>query len=678
MLRAAVAVAVALLPLAAAPAAAEEAPVGVLIESVSPAIPTAKDTLTLTGRIANTGTADIILPRVQLRLFPTQLSSREEVSAVLAGVDGLVGEPVPDTVVELGDALAPGQQAEFTLRVPVADLPLPTDLAGVYALHVEALAGDLSIGQAGTTFPWFPPDAQIRPSRVAWLWPITQRPAVAGDDLVLDPALPGEFTAGGRLGRLVATGRRYDVSWLIDTSTWQTARSLADGYRLPTGDGERPGDQTDAARQFATAVEQILGSGPTSTTQFAHADADALQREGLGRFVTRSTALPRLLTDQVAADPLEVFDAPSGSSDTTTLATVVDSGVRDLLLADRVFPPDPPLPYTASGVTPVTVGSTRATGLLTDQELSRVLQRPLTTAADRSRAKQEFLSQTALITLELPMEPRSIVVAPPSLWDPPPAWLDRLMHAVSRAPWLRLTPLAAVTRATAAPRLDTGYSELARRRELPRDYVRRIGELDDELNRLATIVVDPAGYGETYSLALLRATSALWRNDPAAREAFLTAVAAQIEEQRHKVRVVSSGTVTLAGDTGSVPLTIANDLDRPVTVGVELATDNPVMLEYTPHEPLRIDAQEKAGIEIPVRVVGSQPVPVAVVLTDSEGRVYDRSAQIELRSTASSRVATAVAVVGGVALVILVALNLIRRRHRSQHEAPPAEDHAHV
>lgn len=658
-------------------AAAEEVQASVLIESVSPAIPTDKDDLRVSGRVANTGTADIVLPRVQLLLVPAQLSSRGEVSAVMAGVGDAATVAVPDSLIDLGEALAAGQQATFDITVPVADLNLPTDLAGVYAAYVQVLSGDVPLGQSGTTFPWFPPDAEIRPSRLAWLWPITQRPAVGGDDLVVDPALPTEFTSNGRLGRLLATGRRYDVAWLIDTATWQTARALSDGYRVAGPDGPRPGDQTDAAGQFAAAVSDILTANPAAVPQYGHLDSDAMQRDGLDQFVTRAGTLPRLFADQAAADPLEVFDAPGGSSDAVTLQTIADGGVRNLLLADRVFPPDPPLPYTPSGVTPLTVGSTQVTGLLTDRTLDRVLQLPLTTAADRSRAKQEFLAQTALITLERPTEPRSVIVAPPSLWNPPQAWLQRLMRATTTAPWVRLTDLTRVARATPVPRVDTGYSDLARRRELPRDYVQRIGELDSELTRLSDIVIDPAGYGESLSLALLRAGSALWRGDAAGRTVFLDTVAAQIQEQKRKVRVLSSGTVTLAGDTGSLPLTIANDLDRPVEVGIRLATENPITLQYSAPDPVRIDAQEKTGIEIPVKVVGSQPTNVSVVLTDAAGNTYDDSARIELRSTASSRIAIIVTVVGGVALVILVALNLFRRRRSRTPETQPPVD-AHV
>lgn len=675
-----------LLPLLFVPGAASAAdtqPVQILIEGVAPAIPTQKDTLRVTGRVANTSDTDIALPRVQLRLSPLQLNSRGEVTAVLDGTTDRTGTPFPDTLTDLGTVLAPGQQAQFRLSVPIADMALDPDLAGVYAVFVEVLSGELPLLESGTVFPWFPPDAELEPSRAALVWPIVQTPAIAADELVVDPTLPGEFADAGRLGRLLDIGSRYPVSWLVDTATWQAARSMSDGYRVQAPGGPQPGDQTDAAAQFAERLQQVVTSEPTQTIQFAFADADALQRAGMTQFVTRAASLPQVLTEQYApsARATRVFDAPGGNADYPALETLVDTGIRDLLLSDRYFPPEPPLAYTPSGVTPVSVDATEATGLLADQVLDRTLARPLDTASDRSRAKQDFLAQTALVTLELPTEPRDIVIQPPTLWDPPRGWLNRLLKASAKAPWLELVNLTQVAEAQPVPRAAVGYTDLNQRRELPTDYVQRIRSLDDELSRLSRIVVDPTGYGETFSIALQRATSALWRPEDSQRSEFLDTVAGQIQEQKQKVRVVSTGTVTLAGESGVVPLTIANDLDQTVSVGVQLVADNPVALQSTALEPVRIDAREKAGVEIPVRVVSSQPMTVTIVLTDDEGMPYDDSGRIELRSTASSRIATIVAVVGGVALVILVSLNLLRRRRRDDPDPVPDDapkDDTHV
>ena len=207
----------------------------VLIESIRPAAPTKKAVLRVRGRIANTSDAVLSQPSVQLRLSPLPLNSREEIDDVLSGTSLRSGNPLPATLQTFPIELQPGQQQEFTLAIPVADLGLPADSAGVYAVFVE-LSGSLGvIGTAGTAFPWFPKDAEFEESGLALVWPLVQRPAVAADDLVVDPTVVTEIAPGGRLQRLVTLGRGQPVNWLLDSAMWQTTTQMADGYDLLVG-----------------------------------------------------------------------------------------------------------------------------------------------------------------------------------------------------------------------------------------------------------------------------------------------------------------------------------------------------------------------------------------------------------------------------------------------------------
>lgn len=664
-----------------APAAAADGPAEVLVEFVSPAAPTQRDVLTVAGRVANTGQDDVVDPSVQLRLSPLPLNSRQEVVEVFNGSTDRGGNAVPGAVQPLPATLVPGQQAQFTLRAPVADLGLPTDAAGVYAVFVELVAGDgTTVATSATAFPWFPPQALFEPSELAMLWPVVQEPAVAAGELVTQPTLPGEFLPGGRLSRLLDVGEAHNVSWLVDTAILGIAHDMADGYLIPGPDGPQPGDKTAAAGAFAQRVEQLLTRKKhTTLPQFAVADADALTRAGLDPFVVRSATLPGVVKERLIPDSDARVAGLAPVIDTDAMETLVDAGVRRFILSDRFFPPDPSVSYTPSGVTTTTVAGTDVRVLLKDRLLGRTLARPLTTAAERARARQQFLVDTAMITLERPAEPRRVIAAPPLLWSPPPPWARGLMTELRGAPWLRLVGLDRVGAAAGVPRTMLDYGEAAQRRELPADYMQRLADADTQLERLSRVVSDPSSIDETYTLALQRAGSSLWRDQPAERDGFLATIEEQLQRQIASVRVVSSGTVTLAGDNGVVPLTIANDLDQPVTVGVQLATDNPVRLQYTPPEPVRIGANQKAGLEVPVRVVGSAPMDVRIVLTDAEGGLYDDSASLELRSTAATRIATIVVGVGAVALVSLVVLNLVRRRRnppQPQADRPMADQHA--
>jgi hypothetical protein len=75
-----------------------------------------------------------------------------------------------------------------------------------------------------------------------------------------------------------------------------------------------------------------------------------------------------------------------------------------------------------------------------------------------------------------------------------------------------------------------------------------------------------------------------------------------------------------------------------------------------------VKAGQKAGLEVPIQVAGSQPLEVTVVLTDAQGGFFSDSATLQLQSTASTRIAAIVVGIGGVTLVLLVGFRLWRRR----------------
>ena len=74
---------------------------------------------------------------------------------------------------------------------------------------------------------------------------------------------------------------------------------------------------------------------------------------------------------------------------------------------------------------------------------------------------------------------------------------------------------------------------------------------------------------------LFTSVSTAWRADPAAAEAAQAATLEQLRTLRGRVRIVSQGG-TLADDRGSFPVTVRNQLDQPVVVGLAVTTTDPL------------------------------------------------------------------------------------------------------
>jgi len=638
-----------------------------LIESITPAAPQPDADLRVSGRLANTSDSPIVTPAVQLRHSPPPLASRQEVREVLAGSTVRAGVPVAGTRQEFGDWLQPGQQISFQIRVPVTELALP-ESGGVFAVFVEALSGELSVASTGTVFPWFPETAEFEPSQLALLWPITQRPAVAAQKLVVEPQVIADYLPEGRLTNLIALGTGQRVSWLIDSATLQSAEELASGYSIEVRGERTPGESTSAAAATARNLRAILDRNTWSLMpQFAVADVDAISDSGLNAILARSISLPRVIRADLssASRASDVFISGSSRVRPAAIGAVADAGTRTAVMPDDLFPPLPPLPFTPTGKTTISAGGTQLDVALTDTYLGQYLAGRLQSSAEQSAALQGFLAETALITLERPAEPRVIAAIPPLTWDPPVAWSEKLLKRLARADWIRLTGLKTLLSAEdSVTRQELWTAEQPTKRQLPTTYLDRVGKLQRQLNGLLGVVDDSAGFGEDFQLALQRATSSLWRGKTEKRDAFLNTVDSQLTAERAKVSVITSGTVTLAGDSGVLPLTIANELDRSVTLAVELRSSSGLALDYAAPDLIAIEPRTKAGLEIPIRVLSSQPVQVTVVLKDSRGRLYSEDASLEVRSTAASRIAGLIVGAGAVALVLLAGLNLVRRRAR--------------
>jgi uncharacterized protein YfaS (alpha-2-macroglobulin family) len=117
----------------------------------------------------------------------------------------------------------------------------------------------------------------------------------------------------------------------------------------------------------------------------------------------------------------------------------------------------------------------------------------------------------------------------------------------------------------------------------------------------------------------------------------------------------------LSGDRGSVPVTVTNDFDQTVRVGVSITADPAARLDAEPLEVVEIEAGRRASLEVPVRVVGGDALTVAVQLTDPTGKPFGEPVALELRTTAYSRAALWVAVAAAAALILLVVYDIVRR-----------------
>ena len=657
----------------------QEDPVSVTLIGLSPVALGDSDTLTVSGRIANTGMSDVTAVSVRLTISASPLADRRSIHQVTQGEPPPDAIPLYETAVAVSDQIAPGITEDFRLSIATSALPLGSP--GVYVVGVEVVgfgsAGFVILGTAQVLMPYVPSD--IVPLGITWLWPLATWPGQAPDGVLLGDLIPREISEGGRLHALLEVGATSPgVSWVVDPQLLQVVGDMADGYLVEKGGDIRPGNAQPAAAAWQRLARATLGPRPQETGRtpsrerplvalpYADIDADAVVRAGLDADVVRAaTSAGELIREQVGREAdATIAWAAGGEMDLATLELLASANVRAVVVRERAVPliADPGYTPTGHYDVPSTSGSVRA--LVVDSGLYDALTMPQTSQSQILAARQRFLAELAYVALDGGPAGRTLVAAAGSArWEPNPRLLRALLASLRSTPWTRLIPVSVLLDAAPTPdaRSWAPYRPKAQGRELGTAYMNRIVRAGDSLDSLRGVVTDALPITASVTTALIRAESSAWRTRPSSGTSLVEVTQATIDADIAKLRIVPRDEITLSGDRGLVPVTVANNFDEPVVIGVSLQGNPTARLASSPVNGIRIEPGRKASLDVDVRIVGSEPLPVTVQLIDAQGRAYGEPVIVELRTTAYARAALWFAVAAAVLLVVLVFFDIVRR-----------------
>ncbi len=683
-----------LMGLGATPVAADPANsvIAVVVDRLTPIAPQPGDILRISGKLLNTSGSTVTKVSARLGVSASPIVERAQITKSSELELNPEVEPVDyflnKTKVAVSDALKPGDEASFEMAIPVNDLPLGRD--GVYTLMVEVLGankeGSLSRqGGVRTFLPWMGLDSN--PIDLVWLWPLADYPAQEANGVLLNEGIPRSLAPGGRLDSLltIAAINSNKVSWIADPQLLQVAQDLSGGYQVRSGDSISVGDLSQESGQWLTRLGLALASSsksnpresaagdqlPLRVTPYADIDASAVTRTGMDTDVVRSTTIAGRVASSVLGQTVNgtLYWAPSGRLNKRTGDLLASSGVRTVILRGNALPPSNPNTIsTGLGVLGTTYGGMNA--VLIDPGLSTTLGLPQSSKSNEILMRQRFLAETAVLSQLIPNDSssRMIVAGPENIrWNPAPAVLNTLLDATGNVPWLNSASLSDLLteNSTVIPRKRAGYGPKAQGAELPAPYLEKVQGASEQLASLTAVLDNPSGVTDAYAEAILRAQSSAWRSDPATGEELVSSITTSLQEQINKVYALSEGTITLSGKSGLVPVTIANDLDRSVTIGVQLRGIPSARLESKPLYEITIEPGKKVSVELEATVVGGRTLSAGVQLLTPEGQDFGLPARIELVSTAYARAAAWVIGAAFIAMVLFIVVGITRRVHKA-------------
>lgn len=645
----------------------------VSIASLTPLNPQPKKRLKVTGTVTNRTNTPINSISIRLLLGQSPITSEQAVADIDSNTSIASARELPNGQLTKdltgSGGLAPQATTDFSFDIPFKNIAIPN--SGIYAVRVEAVdfANSSNSGYTQTFLPWYPATGTYAPINVLLYWPLAAIPNKTATDLLMDDMTPISLDIGGRLQQILNTpGAKQQATWVVDSSLIQTAAAASNGYEYLNSENQSiKGTRAPAVAKWLAEAKQLLQGAQVKAMPYANSDTSSLISFNLKTDAAQAihTAASTLSADLGIPVTETLTWVPTSRISAAAVDLSTKSGAAVTVLSSSAIAGDSSSSEYGRSRNPVNQIATPnglQTALVADPALSQAFAQEAPTAVARVKLRQRIL---ALIgSWPNSQEVTSLVVAPPTTWSPDTRVLAEVLQVLKDAKWVHTTTQEAILKAH-EPAAELQLNEpTSSETTTPRTarYFRSIAKAQQRLVPFEAVLGNPSEFTNPVQSALLRAESALWRGNRTAARSFVRTINSQITDATSQVRAVASNIVSLSSEDGTIPITLINDFDQPATVKVRLDADPSIRLTSQITQDYKIPARRKISIEIPIKVAGSEDLPVKIQLLTPTGQTWGIGDEISVRSSAYARAATWVVVAAFVVLSGLLILNSIRRR----------------
>jgi len=661
----------------------------VSIDAVGPSrYATPGSTIVVNGTVTNHTGAPVDDVQVQLFTSGTEFISRSQMEQYYTGQAPFYGNLITGAMYQDGAVLHSNSTVSWSISFSVTGQGYSGfNVYPLVAQVTSASTGEES-GLARTLLPYYPGPgaANGAPDKldVSWIWPLEDDPqqGACSQDLATND-LATSFQQGGRLEGLLSAGLRYaatsHLTWAVDPALLSDASVMSAQYKvggdaLCTDTKGMPASQ--AASSWLSRLRTATASQPLFLTGYGDPDVSALTHAGLGSQVAQSYSLGNSVAGSVLGKsfgPGAKIAWPDGGYADTSVLTTLATQAR---ISTAVVSSAEPLPGSATTYVADNATAHLATGshsqlnvLLADATISNLLGSATTSSSASAQfaVSQEFLAETAMIVAEAPNSQRSLVVAPPSRWDPSQNEASTLLRLTS-SPWLEPVALSSLTskKTTTTSALVTLPASQAAPLELSKGYVASVESAARATSDYNDLLYQPAAATvQQLAVAVAVTESAAWRGPGfvGGRQA-LASLQNFVTEHEEQVKVISSNRVLLAGTSGDTPVSVSNGL-----------RDNYVQVQVRVSVPpgSHITVKNLSLIVIPpgqIRTIGMQvhspnlgSTLVQLQLLTKDGTPLPKA--IQSLSIETTRFGRTLLILIAAALVLLVLASLVRWTRRA-------------
>ncbi|GAA3079698.1 DUF6049 family protein [Kribbella aluminosa] len=687
-----------------APAAAEpvdEPAVQVSIDTFGPVAPKAGEQVVIKGRVTNTSSVTFDAPQALACIDRTRLASTSALDAISTeqnvpmdkrdSCSNLTTDS--QTFQPFDQPLAPKQTVQFSLKVPWKEWRINGD-TGVYVVGVTFRGetpndGRVMAGRARLLMPVIGRQPLQRTVSTALVVPLRFRPTQLGGRNFANEALAKALAPTGSLGRLLALGRQRKVTWLVDPAMLDEIRQLGKGYVILGQNGQTTsgtGQATAAVwlKEFdaTTArgnqvvllpygdpdVAGLLDSGGPlkdlvgrARTKTEHSGGELAPTFTNGLWLEGGAAASRYLGAAsggfAGATPDDLNLVSSSSWTARTRPVLTSTPVYDVLTPES---PD-------HAVRTVIADSALTEGGPDPETANNPLQ-----------VRQRFAAVTALIAAA-GKSAASVVALPPRGWDPNGTATAALAGSLS-LPWIKTTDLGTIVATSPKPQPVKAPTAPRTNGVLSEAQLQSVSQLDAATSTMQNLLVDGSQLPDVMTQALLRSASTSWNGYPEEAQYFSSIERGSANQQLGKVHLVNASVdrglrkeikVNLAGSKGTFPLTITNETDWSVRVGIVVTPVNRTDLKIKTPQTVVLGPGQKWTPRINASAEQNGLIRANAQVTNAAGKPVGKSQEMLIQASQYGSVGW-ILVAAACALLFGTSFVRIYRRIRIERRNPAA------
>jgi Family of unknown function (DUF6049) len=264
-------------------------------------------------------------------------------------------------------------------------------------------------------------------------------------------------------------------------------------------------------------------------------------------------------------------------------------------------------------------------------------------------------------------------VSTPAYWDPGGGWARAQFFGGLAQPWLQMVDLPSVA-ATASSSQAVGpgagderlvYPPAARAAQVPPANLRASARLTRVGGILARVLTENDTVDDVLARVALLGSSVTARADPARALRETATTTAYVRAQMAHVHIVGPPFVMMSGESGPIQVTLVNDLQQTVTVGLAMSTPGSD-LRIARLAPITLGPGRRTSIRLEASSddIGVHAVTLRVV--DAAGEPLGSQTRFSVRTSHVSTVIWVIMGIGGALLLVAVVVRLLRRIRRRQ------------